>query len=120
MTRSETLTSEALMQRVVALCREKRAEDVVVLDVRDLVDYMDYLLVASGRSDRQNRSIVENVVRGVKRDGVRPLSQAGLEAGSWICLDLVDVVLHVFTPEKREHYDLELLWADAPRVEVPA
>ncbi|MHC5009565.1 MAG: ribosome silencing factor [Planctomycetota bacterium] len=114
----ETLSSQALLERAVALCVEKRAENLVALDVRDLVQYMDYLLIVSGRSERQNRAIAENVVRGSKRLGVVPLSKAGVEAGSWICLDLVDVVVHVFTPEVREHYDLELLWADAPRVDL--
>ncbi|MFV1958840.1 MAG: ribosome silencing factor, partial [Planctomycetota bacterium] len=69
------------------------------------------------RSERQGRAIGEHVVREAKRDGRLPLSRAGIEAGSWICLDYVDIVLHVFTPAMRSLYDLELLWADAPRME---
>jgi ribosome-associated protein len=116
---SSTLSSRELLDLVAALCVEKRAEDVVALDVRGLVDYMDFLLLVTGRSDRQNRAIAENAIRGAKKAGVIPLSRAGLETGTWICVDLVDVVLHVFTPEVRKHYDLELLWGDAKRITLP-
>jgi len=111
--------SDVLARRVVDLVRERRGEQVVVLDVRGLVDYMDYLIIASGRSARQNQSIAEHVVVELKREhGLQPLSVSGAEVGAWICVDLVDVVLHVFEPEQRAIYDLELLWADAARVET--
>ncbi len=113
------LTSEELTQRLASLCLERKAEDVVVLDVRELVDYMDFLVLATGRSERQNRAIAEHVIRSMKKEGSIPLSRAGIDGGAWICLDFVDVVLHVFMPETRGHYDLELLWADAKGVEVP-
>jgi ribosome-associated protein len=113
-------SSEALATRIAALCVEKRAEDPVVLDVRGLVDYMDFLVIVTGRSERQNRAIADHVKRTLKRDErLLALSAAGGEAGSWICLDFVDVVLHVFDGPTRSYYDLELLWADAPRREVP-
>ena len=116
-----TIESDALLQRVVELCHERRAEDVVSLDVRGLVEYMDSLVIATGRSPRQNRAIAEHVMTQLKRESrVLPLSKAGLDAGSWICVDFVDVVLHVFEPEARAHYDLELLWGDAVRTEHPA
>ena len=111
---NRTIDGDALMQRVVALCHERKAEDVVSLDCRGLVEYMDHLVICTGRSARQTRAIAEHVITQLKREeGVLPLSRAGLDAGSWVCVDLVDVVLHVFEPETRAHYDLELLWADA-------
>ena len=116
----EAMTSERLLERLVALSHEKRGEDLVALDVRELVEYMDYLLIATGRSERQNRAIAEHVIREMKQAGLMPLSRAGLDGGTWICIDFVDVVLHVFTPEMRTYYDLELLWGDAPPVELPA
>lgn len=119
MTESRAFDNEALMQRLVQLVREKRGEDVVALDVREVADYMDYLVIATARSERQNRAIADHVVRTLKREGERVLSNAGADEGQWVCLDFVDVVLHVFTPDTREHYDLELLWADAKRVDVP-
>ncbi len=116
-----TIDGDALMQRVVALCHENKAEDVVSLDVRELVDYMDHLVICTGRSARQNRAIAEHVITQLKRtEGVLPLSRAGLDAGSWVCIDLVDVVLHVFEPETRTHYDLELLWGESERTEHAA
>jgi ribosome-associated protein len=115
--------SLALARRVAALVVERRATDVVLLDVRSLVDYTDFFLVASGTSGRQNQTIGEHVVRTLKQDRLLAISKSGLDTGSWICLDLGDVVVHVFDPETRARYDLELLWADAPRadlVETPA
>ena len=118
MTTDQDQTTEELVQLAAELCFEKRAEDIVALDVRGLVDYMDFLLIVSGRSARQNRAIAENLIRGVKKAGVLPLSRSGIEFGSWICIDLVDVVVHIFDLETREHYDLELLWADAEAYEL--
>ena len=118
-----TLDAEALLARVVGLCQERKAEDVVSLDVRGIVDYMDHLVICTGRSARQNRAIAEHVITQLKReDGVLPLSREGMDAGSWVCIDFVDVVLHVFEPEARGFYDLELLWGEAERTayEAPA
>jgi ribosome-associated protein len=100
----------------VALARDKRAEDVVALDVRGLADYMDFLVLATGRGERQNRAIADGVMRGLKPLKVRPLVRPGAEDGAWICLDFVDVVFHVFDGATRAHYDLELLWGDAAPV----
>jgi ribosome-associated protein len=119
--RPADLSSAALTQRVVDLCHERRGEDVVVLDVHELVEYMDAMVIVTGRSARQNRAIADHVLTTLKREhGILPLSAAGTESGHWICVDLVDVVLHVFEPDARAHYDLELLWADAGRTEHPA
>jgi len=119
MPHDEAMTGERMLERLVALCREKRGEDLVALDVRELVEYMDFLLIVTARSERQNRAIAEHVIQSMKQEGVQPLSRAGLEGGTWICIDLVDVVVHLFTPPTRAIYDLELLWADAPPVELP-
>jgi len=108
--------SVALARRIAALVVERRGTDVVLLDVRPLVDYTDFFLVATGQSGRQNQAIAEHVVRTLKADRRIAISKSGLEGGSWICLDLGDVVVHVFDPETRVRYDLELLWADAARV----
>ena len=118
-----TLDGDQLLARVVELCLDRKAEDVVSLDVRELVDYMDHLVICTGRSARQNRAIAEHVMTQLKREErVLPLSRAGLDAGSWVCIDFVDVVLHVFEPETRAQYDLELLWGEAQRTayEAPA
>ena len=113
------LTNEQLLHRIVELAREKRAEDVVALDVRGLADYMDFLVLATGRSVRQNQAIADGVMRGLKPLKIRPLARPGPEDATWICLDFVDVVFHVFDGATRAHYDLELLWGDAAPVALP-
>ena len=110
------IDASTLLARAVELCRERRAENIVSLDVQGLVDYMDHLLIVTGRSARQNRAIAEHVLKHLKREhGILALSRGGMDQATWICLDFVDVVLHVFDEETRAHYDLELLWADAER-----
>ncbi len=94
----------------------KQAEDVVILDVRDLIVITDYFVIASGSSDRQVRTLHEEVEKALKAVGVRPVRREGTTEGRWVLLDYVDVVVHVFADEQRDYYDLERLWRDAPRV----
>jgi ribosome-associated protein len=115
MTASSPPDPLALARRLVALAVERRAEDPVLLDVRELVDYTDFFVLLTGRSLRQNQAIAEHLVRSLKADGRYAMSKSGVETGTWICLDFGDAVVHVFDPATRARYDLELLWADAPR-----
>ncbi len=94
----------------------KQARDVVILDVRELIVITDYFLIASGTSDRQVRTIAETIEESVKTQGVRPVSREGEREGHWALIDFVDFVAHVFLDRDREFYDLERLWADAPKV----
>ena len=111
--------SEQLARRLATVADSKKAEDVVVLDMRELVAYTDFLTICTARSERQARAIVDEVRVRVKREsGLLPGGvDAGGEAG-WTILDYLDCVLHVFTPEARERYGLEDLWRDAPRLEL--
>ena len=111
--------SEQLARQLAEIADAKKAEDVVVLDMRELVAYTDFLAICTARSERQARAIVDEVRLRVKREsGVLPGGvDAGGEAG-WTILDYLDCVLHVFTPEARERYGLEDLWRDAPRLEL--
>lgn len=118
MTSDDRSDSIALARRVANFARERRATDVVVLDVRALVDYADAFLVMTGQSTRQNLAIAEHIVKSMKAEHKYAISKSGLDSGSWICLDLGDIVVHVFDPETRARYDLELLWADAPRIDL--
>jgi ribosome-associated protein len=105
---------------VVAAARaasSKLARDVVVLDVRELIVITDYFLIASGTSDRQVRTIAEEIEASVKAKGLKPVRREGEREGHWALLDFVDFVAHVFLDSDREFYDLERLWSDAPRVE---
>jgi ribosome-associated protein len=95
----------------------KQGEEVLVLDVRELITITDYFVIASGASDRQIKTITEEIVRALRGEGTKPARTEG-EAGSrWILLDFVDFVVHVFHQKERDHYRLERLWIDAPRVE---
>jgi ribosome-associated protein len=94
---------------------DKKAEDVVVLDVRGLTSYADYFVVATADSDRQASAIADHVEDTMKKAGVSKVGVEGYETGRWILVDYGDVVAHVMSRESRGFYDLEGLWADAPR-----
>jgi ribosome-associated protein len=111
--------SEQLARQLAVVADSKKAEEIVVLDMRELVAYTDFLAICTARGERQARAIVDEVRVRVKREsGLLPGGvDAGGEAG-WTILDYLDCVLHVFTPEARERYGLEDLWRDAPRLEL--
>ena len=118
---SPTYPDEDSQRTAVAAARaalEKKAEEVVVLDLRGVSGYADFLVIGSGQSDRQLESIVEGVARELSAQGRRVIGSEGERGGRWVLLDFGDVVVHVFHQEERAHYDLEGLWADAPRVEI--
>jgi ribosome-associated protein len=96
----------------------KQGEAVVVLDMRDVISITDYFVIASGSSERQVKTIADEVVRELKAAaGVRPARMEGEAGARWMLMDYVDFVVHVFNHEEREFYRLENLWRDAPVVE---
>jgi ribosome-associated protein len=97
---------------------DKKAEEVVVFDVRGLSSYADYLVIMTAESDRQSGAIADHIDQRLKEAGHRKIAVEGYESGNWIIVDYGDVVAHVMGRETRSFYDLEGLWADAPRVEV--
>jgi ribosome-associated protein len=97
---------------------DKKGEDVVVLDVRGLTSYADYFVVVTADSDRQASAIADHVEQTMKQQGVGKVGVEGYETGRWILVDYGDVVAHVMNRESRGFYDLEGLWADAPRFAV--
>ena len=100
---------------------EKAGEDLTALDVSGLTSAFDVLVIVSGRSDRQVRTIAEEVERVVARDArVTPVRVEGVAGGEWIALDYVDVIVHVFQDEARAYYDLEHLWSAARAFTAPA
>jgi ribosome-associated protein len=111
--------SEQLARHLAAVADSKKAEDVVVLDMRGLVAYTDFLAICTARGERQARAIVDEVRVRVKREaGLLPGGGDGGGEAGWTILDYLDCVLHVFTPDARERYGLEELWRDAPRLEL--
>ena len=109
----------ALALRLAELADSKGATDIVVLDMRKLVSYTDYLAICTARNERQAKAIVDEVRLRLKDD--RELLPGGAEgegADGWIVLDYLDALLHVFTEEARKRYQLEDLWREAPRLEL--
>ena len=104
--------------KALALALDKKALEPVLLDVRDLCSFCNYQLVLSGRSDRQVDAIADGIAAGLKQDDLRPIGSEGARTGQWALLDYGDFVVHVFLHSAREHYDLEGLWNDAPRVHI--
>jgi ribosome-associated protein len=94
----------------------KQAADVTILDVHDLIVITDYFVIASGETDRQVKTILEEVERAVRGLGEKPVRREGDVDSRWVLLDYIDVVVHVFAQQEREYYDLERLWRDAPRL----
>ncbi len=111
------LTPLEQARQIAALCEEKLATDVAILDMRSVCDYTDYFVLATGRNPRQTKAIHDDVAGVLKqRHRLLPRSVSGLPDATWIVDDYLDVVLHVFTPETREYYRLEDLWHDVPKV----
>ena len=110
-----TLSSELLSQAMAEYAAEKKAIDIVELDLRSVLDYTDFFVVCSGNTDRQTKAIHDAIHHGMKRDhGVLPVRVEGLGHGRWILMDYLDVVIHVFTPQTRDYYRLEDLWGEVP------
>jgi ribosome-associated protein len=97
---------------------EKKALDLVVLDMTKLVYYTDYFVICTGTSSQHVEAVVESVEKSFAGRGVRPAGVEGRSAAHWVLMDYGDVVVHVFDPEAREYYELEKLWMDASRIRI--
>jgi len=102
--------------RVAQIADDRKADDIVVLDVRERFYLTDYFVIASGTNPRQLRAVAEEVRREAKSARVPLLGAEGLPVSRWVLLDYADVIVHLFEPTTRAFYDLEMLWGDAPRV----
>lgn len=111
-------TKDDVVKPFLEVLAERKAEDVVALDVRTLTSYTDAFIIASGRSNRQVSAIGEHIRSEMKKRGTQPFSVDGLDEGKWVLLDYGDVIIHIFYEETRRFYDLEGLWADARRIDV--
>lgn len=107
--------------RAAAAAADKKASDILVIDVAELLVVTDYFVICTGNTAIQVRAIADEVEDRLREDvGLKPIGREGADEGRWILLDYADFVVHVFQPEEREFYRLEKLWGDAPRVELPA
>jgi len=106
--------SSALAERIAALAADRKAHDVRMLDVRGVVDYTDWFVICSGNTERQTRAIRDAIHRGLKDEGLLPRRAEGEREARWILLDYLDCVVHIFTPDARDHYRIEQLWGEVP------
>lgn len=114
-TPAAALTSTQLAEEICRHAAEKKALDILAIDLRGIVSYTDAFVICSGNTERQTRAIHDGILEGVKREhGVAPRRVEGLTPASWILMDYLDVVVHVFTPATRAYYRLEQLWGEAP------
>jgi ribosome-associated protein len=116
------LTSISSWDKTLLVTRsalEKKAYDLVVMEVREMTSIADYFVICSGRSDRQVQSIAQGIEECLGQSAIVPLSIEGANRGHWVLMDFADVIVHIFYEPVRQFYDLDGLWGDAPRVPLP-
>lgn len=116
------MTRPASWEKTLLLTRlalEKKACDLVVMDVRGLTSIADYFIICSGRSDRQVQSIAQGLDENSAQHGIKPFAVEGSGRGHWVLMDFSDVIVHIFYEPVRRFYDLDGLWGHAPRAELP-
>ncbi len=112
------MNPQQLALRCVNAALERKAEDIVILSVKDVSSFADYFLICSGNSDRQIQSLADHIEQTLKQEGVLPLGTEGHKSGNWILVDYGDVVVHIFYKPVRDFYNIEGLWADAPKMAI--
>jgi ribosome-associated protein len=114
--KSKDIAPREMADIVVDAASDKKAEDILVLNVSEVTTITDLFVIVSGRGERQVQAIADAIVEKAKAAGRQPYGIEGYNAGRWVLIDLGDVVVHAFVPEEREIYRLERLWGDAPVV----
>lgn len=111
------------MKKVLTLAvraaQDKKAEDIVVLNLSTICSFTDHFVICTGRSSRQVQAIADGVEEKLRKQSMRPTHIEGYSQGEWVLMDYMDFVVHVFTPKSREFYDLERLWRGAKQIDVP-
>ena len=117
MAKKELSTRQKILLAVNAAL-EKKAKNIVILNIKNVTSFADYTVICSGTSDRQVQSIAAAIEGSMKKAGALPLGIEGEKGGRWVLMDYADIVVHVFYEPVREFYDIERLWSDAPKMEV--
>ncbi len=109
------MTPEQIASAAIEFAADRKALDIVRLDLREILGYADYFVICTGRSDRQVKAIHDAIHAGMKsQHRLLPRKVEGVSQARWVLMDYLDVIVHVFTPETREYYRLEQLWGEAP------
>ena len=114
---AKNVQAEALAIELARISHDNKCEDVTVMDLRGLSSVTDFTVICTGTSDRQMKAVADRMGLYAETVKERLYGSSGLDNSTWILLDFVDVVVHIFAPAYRTYYDLELLWGDAPRIE---
>jgi ribosome-associated protein len=117
-TESQVPPAKAFAVAAAKLARDRHCTDLVVLDLQGTSPAADFFVIATGTSDRQMRSLADEISQEGRKTGFNRFGRAGYDQAHWILLDYIDVVVHLFTEEYRRYYDLEMLWADAEKVTI--
>ncbi|NEW63189.1 ribosome silencing factor [Granulicatella sp. zg-ZJ] len=111
-------TSEQILEKVILITDDKLAQDTVALDVRGLTPIADFFVITQGKNEKHVDAIVQAVLEEAHKQGMDVKNIEGRDTGKWTLIDLNDVIVHVFYPSEREHYQLEKLWHDAPLYDI--
>jgi ribosome-associated protein len=110
---------EELTRAIAATALDRKAIDIVALDLREVAGYTDFFLICSGNTDRQTKAIHDAIHEELKKaHGILPRRVEGISQARWILMDYLDCVVHIFTPDMRDYYRLEQLWGDVPRLQL--
>jgi len=116
LTKKEIANARSFALAAAKVAAERHCSDIVVLDLRGKSPATDYFVIATGTSDRQMRTVADEICEAAKKQALQRFGRAGYEQARWILLDFIDVVIHIFDSEYRDYYDLELLWGDAEKL----
>jgi ribosome-associated protein len=118
--RRKTTRLPEQIDHAIAAAEDKKAVDLVLLDLRKAAGFTDYFLIASGNNSRQVRAIADAVMERLAEEGTKPAHVEGYDRSEWVLLDYFDFIVHIFAPETRMFYGLERLWGNAERIDVDA
>lgn len=110
------IEGEALALACAEAAADKKAEDIVILDLRGISSFTDFFIVCSASSDPQLKAVASSIRESLREQGAKPLNEQGIPTSQWVAIDFGEAIVHLFHSEKREFYDLENLWKDAPRI----
>lgn len=106
------------LKLIIRAAEDKKAEDITVLDLKNLSSIADYFIICTAVTNTQVRAVVDHIEESLGKKGLHPARIEGYTVSEWVLMDYIDVIVHVFQPEVREYYALERLWIDAPRIEI--
>jgi ribosome-associated protein len=121
--KQESILLKNLPQQIraaVSAAQGKKAEDILILSLSAVTSFTDYFVIMHGHSSRQLNALSDGIERNLRKELIKPLSIEGQKNAEWILMDYGSFIIHIFTKEKRDYYSLERLWADVPRLDVPA